>query len=185
MRRPRKQRQASHSSQQQQQQQQQQPSAQQLWQRQSVRVEPSKGPFGSWAQADLLALPRFPGRDSFPMAKDLIDRFHEDDLDYRDLRIALFWLGFGLLEMPTRERPTMSLVPLCKDLASYEDTAVELGYSPSASVHARPVCLQPEPRQQDSDELGVCAVAAGPSSSSSSTAGSSSSSAEACRTTTL
>jgi len=125
-------------------------------------------------------LPRFPDRDSFPMAKDLIDRFHEDDLDYRDLRIALFWLGFGLLEMPTRERPTMSLVPLCKDLASYEDTAVELGYSPSASVHARPVCLH-----QDSDALGVCAAAAGPSSSSSSTAGSSSSSAEACSTAAL
>merc|ERR1719210_1538816 len=179
MRRPRKQRQASHSSQQQQQQQQQQPSAQLLRQRQSVRVEPSKGPFGSWAQADLFALPRFPDRDSFPMAKDLIDRFHEDDLDYRDLRIALFWLGFGLLEMPTRERPTMSLVPLCKDLASYEDTAVELGYSPSASVHERPVCLQPESQQQemsaaeDSDALGVYAAAAGPSSSSgsSSTAG--------------
>jgi len=58
-----------------------------------------------------------------------------------------------------------------------QDMAVDRGYSPSASVHSRPVCFQqPESLQQDGDALGVGAAAAGPSSSSSSTAGSSSSS---------
>jgi len=96
-------------------------------------------PFGSWMQADLETLPRFPHRDSFPAAKGLISRFLQEGLSYQDLRIALFWLGFGLLDVPIPEEPTMSLVPLCKDLDTYVEIATELGYDPNASVHLRPV----------------------------------------------
>lgn len=107
---------------------------------QSVREE---GQFGSWQEADLRALPRFPHPDSFPLAKGLINRFvlRQDGLQYRDLRIALFWLGFGLLDAPSPAEPAMNLVPLCKDLDVYSDTALELGYDPSASVHGRPFRL--------------------------------------------
>lgn len=134
------------------------------------------GPLGSWAHADVLAMPRFPDRDSFPIAKDLIHRFlSQDGLTYRDLRIALFWLGFGLLEAPTAERPTMSLVPLCKDLDLYEDTAVELGYDPSASVHGRPAFLAAEGAHLQVG-ITVSPDGTGPSSSSSGSHSSSSSS---------
>lgn len=101
---------------------------------------PSSGPFGLWAPEELRALPRFPHADSFPRARSLIDYFLRENLGYRDLRIALFWLGFALLEVPTFDEPTLHLVPLCKDLDTYEDTATELGYDPRASVHAGPVC---------------------------------------------
>jgi len=133
------------------------------------------GPFGAWTQADLWALPRFPDRDSFATAKGFINQFLlRDGLTYRDLRIALFWLGFGLLEVPTPEEPTMSLVPLCKDLETYAETATELGYDPGASVHERPVCPRADAtRQQAVAQATVCVV--GPSSSSSSQGSSSSS----------
>mmetsp|Transcript_66833 Transcript_66833/g.195411 ORF Transcript_66833/g.195411 Transcript_66833/m.195411 type:complete len:396 (+) Transcript_66833:77-1264(+) len=143
---------------------------------QQAPTDPSAGPLGSWAHADVLALPRFPDRQSFPAAKELVDRFlAQDGLTYRDLRIALFWLGFGLLEAPTPERPTMSLVPLCKDLDLYEDSAIELGYDPSASVHGRPVFLQADPEQWQ-EGLAVDFSGEGPSSSSSGSHSSSSSS---------
>mmetsp|Transcript_52164 Transcript_52164/g.167109 ORF Transcript_52164/g.167109 Transcript_52164/m.167109 type:complete len:416 (-) Transcript_52164:7-1254(-) len=160
MRRPRKSRQAPSAAQQ-------------------ASQSPRAGPFGAWAQADLWALPRFPDRDSFPRAKELINRFLRDALTYRDLRIALFWLGFGLLEVPTPERPAMSLVPLCKDLDTYAETAAELGYDPGASVHARPVCPRDETAQRAAGLLGAAVGAPeglGPSSSSSSQGHSSSSS---------
>lgn len=101
-----------------------------------------RSPFGIWSEAELKALPRFPHHDSFQIAKGLINRFllQEEGLAYRDLRIALFWLGFGLLDVPTPAEPTMHLVPLCKDLDSYTETATELGYDPSSSVHSRPIC---------------------------------------------
>lgn len=102
---------------------------------------PSPDPFGSWHPADLRAMPRFPQRDSFSMAKELISNFVQDDLNYQDLRVGLFWLGFGLLEVPSPRELAMSLVPLCKDLDTYADMAVELGYDPTASVHSRPVPL--------------------------------------------
>lgn len=97
-------------------------------------------PFGSWMQDDLESLPRFPHRDSLPAAKGFISQYLQGSLDYQDLRIALFWLGFGLLDVPTLEEPTMSLVPLCKDLDTYVEIAIELGYDPTASVHLRPSC---------------------------------------------
>lgn len=104
------------------------------------------GPFGAWDPAYLRTLPRFPHRDSFPAAKALVNRFLDGSVPYRDLRIALFWLGFGLPESLAAssaaategESLTMSLVPLCKDLYTYTDTAFELGYDPGASVHDRP-----------------------------------------------
>uniref|UniRef100_A0A7S1QJT0 RING-type E3 ubiquitin transferase n=1 Tax=Alexandrium catenella TaxID=2925 RepID=A0A7S1QJT0_ALECA len=139
-------------------------------------AEPPEGPLGSWAHGDVLAMPRFPDRDSFPTAKDLINRFLlQDGLSLRDLRIALFWLGFGLLEAPTPERPTMSLVPLCKDLDLYVDTAVELGYDPSASVHGRPAFQRTDAEQLEA-AAGVGPEGTGPSSSSSGSHSSSSSS---------
>lgn len=110
-------------------------------------------PLGVWVEDDLGMLPRFPHQESFPIAKGLINRYLTQDspgcltmppeLDlripsYRDLRIALFWLGFGLLETPTLEQPTMHLVPLCKDLDTYVDTAQELGYDHTSSVNSRP-----------------------------------------------
>lgn len=97
-------------------------------------------PFGGWSQAELRSLPRFPHRDSFPMARSLINNFlfEERGLPFRDLQIALFWLGFGLLDMPTVDEPTLGLVPLCKDLDTYADIALELGYDPATSVHSRP-----------------------------------------------
>lgn len=114
---------------------------------QETQTSSQTEPFGVWTQADLRALAqqRFPHRDSFPTARGLINRFLlQDGFLYRDLRIALFWLGFGLLEVPTVDEPTIGLVPLCKDLNTYADTAAELGYDPSASVHERPVCLLSE-----------------------------------------
>lgn len=105
----------------------------------------STGPFGGWSQAELRSLPRFPHRDSFPMAKGLIHSFlfQDDDslFSFRDLRIVMFWLGFGLQEMPTLAEPTLGLSPLCKDLDAFADSALELGYDPMASVHGRPVAL--------------------------------------------
>eukprot|EP00929_Paragymnodinium_shiwhaense_P118297 TRINITY_DN90233_c0_g1_i1.p1 TRINITY_DN90233_c0_g1~~TRINITY_DN90233_c0_g1_i1.p1 ORF type:complete len:511 (-),score=84.73 TRINITY_DN90233_c0_g1_i1:58-1590(-) len=112
-------------------------------------------PLGSWSLADLKALPRFPERDSFAMAKELIRAFLRDAVGYLDLRIALFWLGFGLLGMPTISEPALHLVPLCKDLATYADTAEELGYDPSASVHGSPVPLLSSPCSTGSGVLGV------------------------------
>jgi len=102
-------------------------------------VESHSAPLGSWALQDLHALPRFPDRESFAMAKDLISCFLRGELLYLNLRIALFWLGFGLLEAPTQSQPTLNLVPLCKDLDTYTDTALELGYDSTASVHGWPV----------------------------------------------
>jgi len=99
------------------------------------------GALGAWELTDLQALPRFPHHDSFPRAKGFIGHFLEGLLPYWDLRVALFWLGFGLLDVPTSREPTMSLVPLCKDLETYADTALELGYDPQACVHGRPVPL--------------------------------------------
>lgn len=126
-------------------------------------------PFGSWLQAELEILPRFPHRDSFPAAKGLINRFLQDGLDYQDLRIALFWLGFGLLDVPIPEEPTMSLVPLCKDLDTYLEIATELGYDPNASVHLRPVTrlqMQPEIGRATSSSSRCNTLSVGSSSSS-------------------
>mmetsp|Transcript_107662 Transcript_107662/g.309910 ORF Transcript_107662/g.309910 Transcript_107662/m.309910 type:complete len:468 (+) Transcript_107662:152-1555(+) len=107
----------------------------------------AEGPFGGWSQAELRRLPRFPHRDSFPMARALINDylFGEGTLCYRDLQIALFWLGFGLLDIPTPEEQTLGLVPLCKDLNTYADVAQELGYDPTSSVHCWPVCRPASP----------------------------------------
>eukprot|EP00928_Gymnodinium_smaydae_P005721 TRINITY_DN11964_c0_g1_i2.p1 TRINITY_DN11964_c0_g1~~TRINITY_DN11964_c0_g1_i2.p1 ORF type:complete len:552 (+),score=117.15 TRINITY_DN11964_c0_g1_i2:246-1901(+) len=94
---------------------------------------------GSWRRGDLERLPRFPHRDSFPIAKDLVRCFLNGELNFFDLRISLFWLGFGLTEVPVVGEPLLNIVPLCKDLDTYADTANELGYDPVASVHGQPV----------------------------------------------
>lgn len=86
-------------------------------------------------------MPRFPHSDSFPTAKEFIACFLRDELTFKDLRVVLFWLGFGLLTVPSSEDPIMSLVPFCKDLHTYADTALELGYDPTSSVHEHPVPL--------------------------------------------
>jgi len=141
--------------------------------RPAVAASSSQGPFGSWAQEHLRALPRFPHHDSFPTARNLINHFLlGEGLLYRDLRIALFWLGFDLLDVPTPDEPTINLVPLCKDLHTYTDTAAELGYDPEASVHSQPVCLAGQP-PADCGVLGG-SVSGGPSSSSHSNSSSSS-----------
>mmetsp|Transcript_19441 Transcript_19441/g.45194 ORF Transcript_19441/g.45194 Transcript_19441/m.45194 type:complete len:454 (+) Transcript_19441:82-1443(+) len=95
-------------------------------------------PLGSWSMAELKALPRFPDRHSFPVSKVMINRYLEGTLTHWDLQVVLFWLGFALLAEPTPEEPTLSVVPLCKDLDTYVDTALELGYNPTASVHLPP-----------------------------------------------
>eukprot|EP00927_Polykrikos_kofoidii_P066716 TRINITY_DN62272_c0_g1_i1.p1 TRINITY_DN62272_c0_g1~~TRINITY_DN62272_c0_g1_i1.p1 ORF type:complete len:475 (-),score=74.31 TRINITY_DN62272_c0_g1_i1:139-1563(-) len=133
---------------------------------QSAVLQPT-APLGSWGIVDLRGLRRFPHRDSFPRAKHLISCFLRDEICYLDLRIALFWLGFGLTEPPTPSQPSLNLVPLCKDLDVYTDTAVDLGYDPAASVHGHPVPLlvedifKPEP-------MGVCSGQSSSSTSSSS-----------------
>lgn len=86
-------------------------------------------------------MPRFPDSDSFPTAREFVASYVRGELTFRDLRVVLFWLGFGLLAEPSSEDPTMSLVPLCKDLHTYADTALELGYDPTSSVHGHPVPL--------------------------------------------
>lgn len=137
-------------------------------------MSPRSSPFGAWTPTELRALPRFPHPESFPTAKGLINRvLLEDGLTYRDLRIALFWLGFALLEVPTQDEPNVSLVPLCKDLDTYVDTAVEFGYNPMSSVHARPVCVDSADALQPS-VAGTVGTVALPSSSSSYSSSSSS-----------
>mmetsp|Transcript_69965 Transcript_69965/g.109448 ORF Transcript_69965/g.109448 Transcript_69965/m.109448 type:complete len:491 (+) Transcript_69965:81-1553(+) len=135
-------------------------------------------PFGSWTQADLESLPRFPHRDSLPAAKGFINQFLQGGLDYQDLRITLFWLGFGLLDVPTAEEPTMSLVPLCKDLDTYVEIATELGYDPTASVHLRPTCRIAALEEQARTHMGN-ATSSASSHSNSSFAGSAGSSSSA------
>lgn len=108
-------------------------------------IRNAAGPLGCWTHAELRTCPRFPHQDSFPTAKSLIDHFLRGALPYRDLRIALFWMGFGLLSEPTQEEPTLTLVPLCKDLDTYMEIAADLGYNPEASVHLRPVCSAARP----------------------------------------
>lgn len=132
------------------------------------------GPFGAWAEADLRVLPRFPHQDSFRIAKGLINRYLVREnfpslasFSYRDLRIALFWLGFGLLQAPTAEEPTIHLVPLCKDLNTYTDTAVELGYEPTTSVHCRPLFRRPTSTAVQKVSPSCPTVTAASSSSSS------------------
>lgn len=94
---------------------------------------------GSWTELELMSLPRFPHQDSFPTAKLLIGRYLEGCLSYHNLRIGLFWLGFGLLNPPTPEEPTIGLVPLCKDLGMHEDWALELGYDAKCPVNSQPI----------------------------------------------
>lgn len=147
-------------------------------------------PLGVWVEDDLGMLPRFPHQESFPIAKGLINRYLTQDspgclttppeLDlripsYRDLRIALFWLGFGLLETPTLEQPTMHLVPLCKDLDTYVDTAQELGYDHTSSVNSRPTWHRIS-RGIEKEVRGTAAAA------SSASASQSSSSSASCQT---